>query len=170
MKSSKGTTFETDAADAIIGATGRTLGDTFEETVLLEVGSSPAELRLVTGPGTGGTGTFTRAAPGDDARIAALFESFPQLTIVQLGPGSVTLTLDDAEHWHDVVVPLYAAITMSFVPARAPAPPDRQLDRARSELRGLRPRNPRDLAKLLDATTSPLAPFRRCRGRATRGR
>src|SRR6185312_16234499 len=50
----------------------RTLGDTFEDLVLVEPGRGPAEVRFVTGPGMiGRPGRFTRAGQGSSAAVAA---------------------------------------------------------------------------------------------------
>src|SRR4029077_12964003 len=55
----------------------RTLGETFEDFVVIESGRNPAELRFATGPGTtGGIGRFTRDDQGSSATVAALFREF----------------------------------------------------------------------------------------------
>jgi len=55
---------------------------------------------------------------------------------------------------------LFDTVTAEFAAPRAVAH-DRQLDRARAELGALRCHDARDLAKILDATTSPDAAYRR---------
>jgi hypothetical protein len=138
----------------------RTLGDTFEDTVVLESGADPAELRFGLGPATGPPVRLTRATAGEDARVAALFRSCLELTDVTLASGTLTARIADANRWADVLLPLFDAITEGFVPPRAAAP-DHQLDRARRELGELRPDDTRQLARLIDATTSPDAAMRR---------
>ena len=138
----------------------RTLGDTFEETVVLEAGRTPAELCFRVGPGAGTTAVLTRDNPGADARVAAVFRACPAIVQIAVGAGTLTTTIDDASHWSDELLALFDTITAEFVPAH-PAPPDHQLQRARRELGALRCHDARDLAKILDATTSPDAAYRR---------
>ena len=145
---------------SVVAAEGRTLGDTFEATMVLEAGTTANEARFVTGPGTGGFGTFTRESLGNDARVATLFAQFAPLTKVQLGNGTLSVTIDDEAQWPAVLLALFDAVQSAFVPSR-PAPPDRQLERARAELGTLQASDARDFAKLIDATTSPDAAFRR---------
>jgi hypothetical protein len=138
----------------------RTLGDTFEDTVVLETGSEPAELRFGLGPATGPRITLTRDTAGSDDRVAALFRVCPDLVEVTLASGTLVAKVSDASCWSEVLLPLFDRITAVFVPPRD-APPDRQLERAGRELGELRPDNPRELARIIDATTSPDAAFRR---------
>ena len=51
----------------------RTLGDTFEDAVVLELGRTPTELCFRVGPGAGANATFTRDNAGADPRVAAAF-------------------------------------------------------------------------------------------------
>ena len=160
--------------DAVGAATGRTsggtaareradarnLGDTFDDSVVLELGRTPIELCFRVGPAVGATATFTRENSGSDARVAAVFRACPPLVQVSVGAGTLTATIDDAAHWSEELLTLFDTITAEFAPPR-PALPDRQLERARSELGALRADNQRDLARILDATTSPDVAFRR---------
>ena len=138
----------------------RTLGDTFEDGVVLESGRTPTELCFRIGPSVGASATFTFDNAGTDPRIAAAFAASPSLTKITIGSGTLTATVDHAAHWADELLPLIDAVAAAFAPPRA-APADRQLERARSELGALRHDSPRDLARILDATTSPDASFRR---------
>ena len=79
---------------------------------------------------------------------------------ITVGSGTLTATIDDASHWPEELHVLFDTITAEFAAPRVAAR-DRQLDRARSELGALRCHDARDLAKILDATTSPDAAFRR---------
>jgi HEAT repeats len=138
----------------------RTLGDTFEDAVVLESGRRPTELYFRIGPTPEATATFTRDTAAGDARVGAAFRASPSLIQVSLASGTLTATIDDADNWRDELLPLFDAVAAEFAPTRA-APPDRQLERARSELGTLQADSPRDLARILDATTSPDAAFRR---------
>jgi hypothetical protein len=142
------------------GARARTLGDTFEDTVVLEPGADPAELRFGLGPATGPPVRLTRATAGEDERVAAVFRACVDVTEVTLASGTLAARIADPGRWVDALLPLFDAITTAFVAAR-PAPPDHQLDRARRELGDLRPDDPRQLARIIDATTSPDAAMRR---------
>ncbi|MDZ4827691.1 MAG: HEAT repeat domain-containing protein [Actinomycetota bacterium] len=152
------TAAEETTADAA-PAHSRTLGDTFDDTMVMEVGGLPTEVRFLTGPGTGGNATVGRTSPGTDARVVALFDRFPDVMSVQLAPGIVAVTIADAEHWHEVLLPLFDEVRSGFVPERPPVP-DRQLERARAELGDIRP-DDRGLAKLISAASSPDAAQRR---------
>lgn len=139
----------------------RTLGDTFEEFVVIEAGRNPAELRFATGPGTTRSpGRYTRDEQGNSASVAELFRRFDDIDQVRIDLGTVTVTLTDANRWHDNLLQLFDAINELYVPPRA-IPPDRQYERAIAEIGQLNVNNPRDLARVLDATTSPDAAFRR---------
>lgn len=138
----------------------RTLGDTFEDGVVVDLGRAPTELCFRVGPGAGANATFTRDNAGQDPRVGALFGACGALTQVSVSAGTLTATIDDASRWPAVLLALIDTIAAGFVPPRT-APADRQLDRARSELGALHHDRPRDLARILDATTSPDAAFRR---------
>jgi hypothetical protein len=138
----------------------RTLGDTFEEFVIIEAGRDPAELRFATGPGvTGRAGRFTRDDQGSSAAVAALFREFGDIEQVRINLGTVSVTLADPERWHDVLLEVFDTITAAFVPPRV-VQTDRQQERAAAEIGSLDVSNPRDLARILDATTSPDAAIR----------
>lgn len=138
----------------------RTLGDTFEEFVIIEAGRDPAELRFATGPGTTGrAGRFTRDDQGTSAAVAALFREFDDIEQVRIELGTVTIALGDADRWHEILLEVFDTVTDAFVPPRV-IQPDRQHERAVAEIGALDVSNPRDLARLLDATTSPDAAIR----------
>ncbi len=139
----------------------RTLGDTFEEYMVMEAGRNPAELRFSTGPGTThGSGRFTREEQGKSASVAALFRDFDDIDSVRIEPGVVCVTMRDPQCWYDNLLQVFDAINTAFVPPRA-IPTDRQYERAMSEIGTLNVNEPRDLARILDATTSPDAAYRR---------
>jgi len=139
----------------------RTLGDTFEEFVVIESGRNPAELRFATGPGTASTrGRFTRAEQGNSAAVAALFREFEEIEQVRIELGVVSVTLVEPSGWQELLLQVFDSVTSAFVPPRV-IPLDRQYERAIAEIGGLSVNDPRDLARILDATTSPDAAFRR---------
>ena len=151
----------TDAAPApVVPPHERTLGDTFEEFVIIEAGRTPTELRFATGPIMGGkAGRFTREEQGSWAAVAALFREFDTIEIVRVELGAVSVTLGNPEQWRDILLRVFDTITTAFVPPRAVAP-DRAYERAVKEIGALDVTNPRDLARLLDATSSPDSAFR----------
>ena len=139
----------------------RTLGETFEEPIVIEVGRNPAELRFVTGPGSNGpTGRYTRTDQGPSAAVAALFRDFEEIDQIRVDPGVVSVTAQDALRWNSILLPVFDEITEAFAAPRA-KPVDRQYERAIGEIGSLNAGNPRDLARILDATTSPDPAFRR---------
>ncbi len=149
------------APEPILPEHERTLGDTFEEFLVIESGRNPAELRFITGPGTTGVGgRFTRDEQGNSAAVAALFREFDDIAQVRIELGSVSITLDDAARWSEVLLQIFDKISELFVPPR-PIATDRQYERAIAEIGSLKVTDPRDLARILDATTSPDAAFRR---------
>ena len=138
----------------------RTLGDTFEDFVLIEPGRTPAELRFATGPVMGGqAGRFTREEQGSSAAVAALFREFEHIERVRVEPGAVSVALETPEQWRDILLQVFDTITSAFVPPRV-IPTDRAHERAVEEIGPLDVSNPRDLARLLDATNSPDPAFR----------
>ena len=151
---------EADSTPSMVPRHERTLGDTFEEFVLMEAGRNPAELRFVTGPSAGGRpGRFTREEQGSSAAVAALFREFDDIELIRVETGSVSVALTNPERWLDILLEVFDTVTNAFVPPRA-IPLDRQHERAVAEIGGLDATNPRDLARLLDATSSPDAAFR----------
>jgi hypothetical protein len=139
----------------------RTLGDTFEDVVVIEGGRNPAELRFATGPGTSGVaGRFTREQQGGSAAVAALFREFDDIVEVRIELGGVSVTLRHVGVWDAILLPVYDMVSKGFVPPRA-VPPDRQYERAIAEMGAFDVSNPRDLARILDACTSPDAAYRR---------
>ena len=141
------------------GVYGRTLGDTFEDAIVLDAGRTPNEIRFGIGP-VPGTANFTRDSNDRDPRVAVLFRECPDLEQVSIGAGMLSATIADASRWSDILLTLIDAIIAGFVQSR-PAPPDRQLERAQREIGSLSPDSSRDLARILDASTSPDAAFRR---------
>jgi hypothetical protein len=149
------------AAHSVVPPHERTLGDTFEEFVVIEAGRNPAEVRFATGPlTTGKGGRFTRDDQGTSAAVAALFREFDEIEIVRLELGSVSVALRDPESWHTVLLGVFDTVTSAFVPPRV-IQPDRAYERAVAEIGALDLASPRDLARLLDATSSPDPAFRR---------
>ena len=151
---------DTVAATPVVPPHERTLGDTFEELVIIEAGRNPAEVRFATGPvATSKGGRFTRADQGSSAAVAALFREFDDIDVVRIELSSVSVSLGDAEQWHVILLRVFDTITAAFVPPRV-ITPDRAYERAVSEIGGFDVSNPRDLARLIDATSSPDAAFR----------
>ncbi len=136
----------------------RTLGDTFEESVSIEHGRGPDELKFLTGP-SGKGGRFTREEQGSSAAVAALFREFDAIEMVRIELGSVSVALASPDQWRDNLLAVFDTITSVFVPPRVIVP-DRAYERAVAEIGSLDVSNPRDLARLLDATSSPDAAFR----------
>jgi HEAT repeats len=148
------------AAASIVPEHERTLGDTFEDFVLIEPGRTPSELRFTTGPVMGGkVGRFTRDEQGPSAAVAALFREFDAIESVRIETGAVSVALESPEQWRDILLHMFDTITDAFVPPRV-IQPDRAHERAVAEIGSLDVSNPRDLARLLDATNSPDAAFR----------
>jgi hypothetical protein len=155
-----GVEVEVEAASPILPPHERSLGDTFEESVIVEAGRDPAELRFATGPGLAGkAGRFTRDEQGSSAAVAALFREFDDVDEIHLELGSLSVTLNDPDRWQDILLEVFDTITTAFAPPRA-VQPDRQYERAVAEIGSLDASSPRDLARLLDATTSPDAAYR----------
>jgi hypothetical protein len=151
---------EASGGSTILPVHERTLGDTFEEFVLIEAGRNPAELRFATGPVTAGkAGRFTREEQGTSAAVAALFREFDEIELVRIELGSVSVGLASPEQWRDILLEVFDTVTAAFVPPRV-IQPDRQHERAVAEIGSLDVTNPRDLTRLLDAMTSPDAAFR----------
>ena len=153
-------TTEPSAAAATPARGDRTLGDTFEDPVLVEAGRDAAEVRFATGPGMSTrAGRFTRDEQGTSAAVAALFREFDDIAVVRIELGSVSVALADPQHWPEILLEVFDAVASGFVPPRT-APPDRKHERAVAEIGALDVSNPRDLARLLDATSSPDAEYR----------
>jgi hypothetical protein len=151
---------EVEAASPIVPPHERTLGDTFEESVIIETGRDPAELRFDTGPGMAArVGRFTRDQQGSSAAVAALFRGFEDIEEIRLALGSLWVSLDDPDRWQDILLEVFDTITSAFVPTRV-VQPDRLYERAVAEIGSLDASSPRDLARLIDATTSPNAAYR----------
>lgn len=148
------------AVQPIVPVHERTLGDTFEDFVLVEAGRNPAELRFATGPGmTKRAGRYTRDDQGSSAAVAALFREFDEIDLVRVDIGVVSVSVTEPEHWPAILLRVFDTVTSAFVSPRVIAP-DRQHERAVTEIGALDVASPRDLARLLDATTSPDPAFR----------
>jgi hypothetical protein len=151
---------EVEAASPIVPPHERTLGDTFEEFVIIETGRDPAELRFDTGPGTAArVGRFTRDQQRSSAAVAALFREFEDIEEIRRALGSLSVSLDDPDRWQNILLEVFDTITSAFVPTRV-VQPDRLYERAVAEIGSLDASSPRDLARLIDATTSPNAAYR----------
>jgi hypothetical protein len=139
----------------------RTLGDTFEGNVVIESGRTPNQLRFATGPGGPRSfGRFKRDSQGESASVAALFREFEQIEEVSVEPNYVVVMITDATAWPGILLRVFDAITADFVPPRAAAV-DRQYERALNDIGVLDARSSRDLARILDAVTSPDVAYRR---------
>jgi len=91
--------------------------------------------------------------------VAALFREFDDIDQVRVELGLVAITLFNPERWQDILLAVFDLVTSAFAPPRTIAP-DRHHERAEAEIGSLDVENPRDLARLLDATTSPDAAMR----------
>jgi hypothetical protein len=139
----------------------RTLGDTFEGNVVIESGRTPNQLRFATGPGGPRSfGRFKRESQGESASVAALFREFEQIDEVSVEPGYVVVMIGDTAAWPAILLRLFDAVTADFVPPRQLAV-DRQYERALADIGALDARSSRDLARILDAVTSPDVAYRR---------
>lgn len=139
-----------------------TLASTFDGAVVPETQPADTTMRFLTGPGSGGSSLWYRS-PADavDDRVRGLFAAFADdLAGVQLGPGSVLVEIRDASRWRDLMLPMLGLVADLFAPPRPTAQPDRQAERAHEELSGLDAENPRDLARICDALTSPDTAYR----------
>ena len=92
--------------------------------------------------------------------MAALFRDFEDIEEVRIEMGAVAVAVRNPEAWDEMLLQCFDAVNGAFVPPRA-VPPDRQYERAMAEIGDLDVGNPRDLARILDATTSPDAAYRR---------
>ena len=138
----------------------RTLGDTFEESVVIESGRDPAELRFATGPGTtGGLGPVHACGAGQVGRGR---DAVPR---VRRDQRSAHRTRRGGDHGRrtrprgtNLLLQIFDIVTTRIRPA-AVDPADRQYERAFTEIGRSTSTNPRDLARILDATTSPDAAY-----------
>ncbi|MGQ0824152.1 MAG: HEAT repeat domain-containing protein [Actinomycetota bacterium] len=137
----------------------RNLGDTFDEPLVLESGRAREQARFLTGPRPGPAVHATRDQQGVDLAVRVLFETFSPITAIDLEPGVVTVTIADRAQWPACLLGVFDTVAAAFLPPRPPNP-DRQLERAEAAIARLDPTDSRDLAKILDATTSPDAAFR----------
>jgi len=91
--------------------------------------------------------------------VAALFREFDDIEQVRIDLGTVAVAIADPDRWQDILLEVFDTVTAAFVPPRV-IQPDRQHERAVAEIGSLDVANPRDLARLLDATSSPDAAIR----------
>lgn len=107
------------AGDTTIGQpVDRTLGDTFEDPIVVDSGARPTEVRFGIGPTPGAATTFTRDIPGTDTRVAALLRVCPDFRQVTIGAGTLAATIAGATRLPEIRLPLFGAIRDAFVPAR----------------------------------------------------
>jgi hypothetical protein len=139
----------------------RTLGDTFDAPIVIEGTRRSAQVRFITGPGLAtGMARYTRANAATSPTADALFRAHPEIEQLDMNTSVLHITLADSEAWSRVLLPVFDTIAASF-PLLRPAPADRQYERAIAEIGDLDVRNPRELARVIDATTSPDVAFRR---------
>lgn len=147
------------------------LAATFAGVVVPEATPSPRAIRFVTpplhsGPSQGyGSPTEAEAA---DTRVARLFHEFPDVTNVLVGPDFVAVTITRPDRWEQLLAPVLRLVTEAFTGddekgEREPEAPvsrsfgvaseheetaPRRLDRAWSELGGLRADHPEQLERI----------------------
>jgi hypothetical protein len=139
----------------------RTLGDTFEDPLVIEAGRAPNELRFAIGPGGArGLGRYTPEEPGELPGVVALFAASDDIEGVRVEMGYITVAVAHEGQWPANLLRVFDIITAQFIPPRVVAP-DRQYERALAELGPLDASSPRDVARILDAVTSPDAAHRR---------
>jgi hypothetical protein len=139
----------------------RCLGDTFEDSLVVEGGRAPDELRFAIPPGAArGVGRYTPEEPGDNPGVAALLLEVEEIESVRIEMGYITVTIAHEAQWPAHFLRIFDLIKLHFSPPRVVAP-DRQYERALAELGPLDASSPRDVARILDAVTSPDAAHRR---------
>jgi hypothetical protein len=135
------------------------LGELFGGVVVPEATPSPRTIRFATPPsGDGPSRSFEPATAATDPQVAPLFAVSDEVTNVLVGPTFVAVTILHADHWEQLLGPLLDAVTDAFTGLEPPtersdapavrtldvggAPADgaepRRLDRAWTELGGLR--------------------------------
>lgn len=154
---------------------GTGIGETFDGEVVPEATPSPRTIRFATPPLHVGTARNydSAAAAAADARVAALFGDFGEVTNVLVGPDFVAVTIVRPDRWEELLEPVLRAVTAAFADgpsgeagssptgadaerpgaaeateARAP----RRLDRAWADLGSLRADRLDDLDAILAAT------------------
>jgi hypothetical protein len=128
----------------------------FDESVVPEAGPQARIVRFLTGAGTGGQSGWVRDADAThDERIQRLARTFVDINAVMLGVGFVAVELHDERRWDDLLLPIMAFVSDTFGARRAPAVPDRQLERARAEFAGINPATLRGIGRVRDALGSP---------------
>jgi hypothetical protein len=149
------------------------LGATFDGAVVPEATPSPRTIRFSTPVLHGGPSrAYASGEPVDDARVARLFESFPDVTNVLVGPDFVAVTIARPDQWEAVLRPMLELMSAQFAnddppgpgptgepvtrPGRAGPPADDErapgrLERAWADLGGLRGDRPQDLDRILEA-------------------
>jgi hypothetical protein len=159
------------------------LGETFDGAVVPEATPSPRTIRFATPPLHDGTARNyeSAAAATADARVAALFGDFDEVTNVLVGPDFVAVTIARPDGWEALLEPVLRAVEAAFVggpgaePGSSPAEPGprqpgtadagerrppRRLERAWADLGALRADRPDDLDAILTATADDDASHR----------
>ena len=150
------------------------LGETFDGAVVPEATPSPRTIRFATPPGHVGPARNyeSAAAAAADARVAALFGDFDEVTNVLVGPDFVSVTIARPDRWEVLLEPVLGAVTAAFTgdesaeagadhtptaPGRSPAAEagearaPRRLERAWAELGAMRADRAADLDAILVA-------------------
>jgi hypothetical protein len=151
-------------------------GDTFAGPVVPEATPNPRSIRFITPPIHDGPSRWYESAAGvDDPRVSRLFAAFDDIANVLVGPDFVAVGLHRPDQWEPIFDSMLRAITTEFAsapadldsldatkaeataesPSRAETGRDGgRLERAWKALGGLRPDNPDDVARILDAAAS----------------
>ena len=154
----------------------RALEGTFDGLVVPEATPNPRTVRFMTPTiHDGASRWYTSAADVDDPRVVRLFETFPEVANVLVGPDFVAVGLRRPDVWEQLLDSVLRAVTAEFATttpqtpekavegaSRGPASDARSsseprpgtLDRAWRELSALRPDDPRDLERLLAAVSA----------------
>jgi hypothetical protein len=153
------------------------LGGTFDGAVVPEATPSPRTIRFATPPLQAGPARNyeSGAAAVGDARVAALFDDFDEVTNVLVGPDFVAVTVARPGRWEDLLEPILRAVSTGFTgdagaePGTLPSPSEpgrpmpaatteprapRRLERAWTDLGGLRADRAGDLETILASTES----------------
>ena len=174
-------------------APGDSLADTFAGEVIPEATPNPRTIRFVTGPIHEGPSRWYESAAGvDDPRAAQLFAEFDDVANVLVGPDFVAVGLRRPDRWEELLAPVLRAVTTEFTSNRAadhapgspmtgtaaargpsgrPTVADASSDsvgrveRAWQELGRLRPGDPGDLRRIVDAVSADDAAVRQVAAR-----
>ncbi len=178
-----------DAVEAEAAAPVGVLDDAlFAGSVVPEATPNPRTIRFVTGPiHAGASRWYESAADADDARIMRLFAAFDAVANVLVGPDFVAVGLRRPDQWEQLLRPMLLVVEREFpatTAAETPAvletgePSDtvdvrgggsgartNALDSAWRALAALRPDDPADRARILEATTTADATVRQVAAR-----